>query len=265
MISKIKKIVKKLIKDQGSGRNISVFDDDIFIVSYPRSGNTWLRFIIGNMIYKQDTISFSNLENVIPDIYVHKEKELVKIQRPRILKSHEYFDPRYKKVLYIVRDPRDVLLSYYYFKLKIKKIQEDKDLRDFSEDFVKGILDSFGNWSEHIGSWYGAREKCKNFMIVKYEDLIADMESEIKKISEFFNIHLSDTELKKVIMYSSPKYMKLSEEKDGKLWKPMKYAREDIKFIRNASAGSWKKELPQDIRDTIEVAFGDKMQMFGYK
>ena len=54
------------------------------------------------------------MEYIIPDIYKNTEKDLKVIKRPRVLKSHEYYDPRQKKLIYLVRDPRDVVISYYH-------------------------------------------------------------------------------------------------------------------------------------------------------
>src|SRR5262245_12913126 len=84
-----------------SGRNITVFPDDTFLVSYPRSGNTWLRFLIG-CVFHGEPITFGTLEAKVPDIYQNHNKVLLKIPRPRLIKSHEYFEPRYKKVIYVV-------------------------------------------------------------------------------------------------------------------------------------------------------------------
>src|SRR5258708_8153953 len=93
---------------QIAGRGLTVFPDDIFLVSYPRSGNTWARFLLGNLIYQDDPITFSNLESRIPEIYFNRDRFLRELPRPRMLKSHECFQPHYPRVIYIVRDPRDV-------------------------------------------------------------------------------------------------------------------------------------------------------------
>src|SRR5215471_2312614 len=88
-----------------AGRHLTVFPEDIFIVSYLRSGSTWARFLFGNLL--QDTpITFTNVGRLVPLIYEHPDRVLR--QLPRLIKSHEPFDPRYPRVIHIVRDPRDV-------------------------------------------------------------------------------------------------------------------------------------------------------------
>jgi len=102
-------------KRQPAARGLTVYPDDTFLVSFPRSGNTWTRFLVCNLINPDDPVNFAQLESRIPEIYDVTDRALRAFPRPRIIKSHECFDPRYKKIVYIVRDPRDVLISYYDF------------------------------------------------------------------------------------------------------------------------------------------------------
>src|SRR5215469_6269647 len=115
MIYGFKKVVTYIFGTDVAGRTLAVFADDTFIVSYPRSGNTWTRFLIANLLHPEQPASFANIERLIPDCEAQSSRYMKRASRPRIIKSHEYFDPRYKKVIYIVRDPRDVALSYYDF------------------------------------------------------------------------------------------------------------------------------------------------------
>jgi len=97
---------------QTASRGVTVFSDDVFLVSYPRSGNTWTRFLLGNLIDQKDPLTFSNIESRIPEIYFNNDRFLRQLPRPRLLKSHECFQPHYPHVIYIVRDPRDVEISF---------------------------------------------------------------------------------------------------------------------------------------------------------
>ena len=95
----------------------SIHNDDTFIVSYPKSGNTWFRFILSNLLRQsaEENIDFHSACRYVPDIEVH-HPELEALQRPRFIKSH---CPRlieaYPRVIYLVRDPRDVYVSYFYY------------------------------------------------------------------------------------------------------------------------------------------------------
>ncbi len=115
MIWGLKRIVKYALGTDIAGRNLAVYPDDTFIVSYPRSGNTWARFLVANPVYAEQPVTFANIERLIPDCEAMASRYVKRVPRPRIIKSHEYFDPRYKRVIYIVRDPRDVALLLLRF------------------------------------------------------------------------------------------------------------------------------------------------------
>ncbi len=140
-------------------RDITIFPDDVFLTSYPRSGNTWTRFLVGNLVHTGKPLTFLNVEQLVPDMYKHSDRYLRRLPRPRILKSHEVFDPRYKRIIYIVRDPRDVAISHYHFEMKQKSIREDCPIESFVPAWVDGrYWDRLGNWGDHIPrrSWSGS-------------------------------------------------------------------------------------------------------------
>jgi hypothetical protein len=112
MIYGVQRVVKFILGKDIAGRDLPVYADDTFIVSYPRSGNTWTRFLIANLLHPDQPATFANIERLVPDSEAQSSRYFKSIPRPRVIKSHQYFDPRYKKVIYIVRDPRDVALSY---------------------------------------------------------------------------------------------------------------------------------------------------------
>ena len=66
------------------GRNLAVFPDDTFLVSYPKSGNTWARFLIANLIHPGEKIDFSNVNRIIPGPEVTRNRALMRTPRPRI-------------------------------------------------------------------------------------------------------------------------------------------------------------------------------------
>ena len=124
MMQKLIRGTRRALGLHHPGRNLDVFPDDTFIVSYIKSGNTWTRFLIANLAYPETPADFSNINRLTPDPEALSKRELLKMPRPRILKSHQYFDPRFPKVIYIVRDPRDVLLSGYHFQRKRRLIDD---------------------------------------------------------------------------------------------------------------------------------------------
>src|SRR5467141_4482966 len=102
MIYGIRRVLKYALGRDIAGRTLAVRPDDTFVVSYPRSGNTWTRFLIANLLHPNQNVSFTNIEKLIPDTASQSNRALKATPRPRIIKTHQYFDHRYGKIIYIV-------------------------------------------------------------------------------------------------------------------------------------------------------------------
>jgi hypothetical protein len=246
------------------GREVGVFADDIFIVSYPKSGNTWLRFLVASLVCDRHGIGFNNIDEVIPDIYQCTEKSLRKRQRPRIIKSHEYFDRRYGRVIYIVRDPRDVAVSYFYHHLKQRLIPEDRGFERFVERFLAGTLDPYGSWQEHVGSWLGARSGRDDFLLLRYEDLSRTAEDELKRVAEFLDLQLTETRLRRAVEQCSFEEMRRLERRQAHRTSTLKSSRQDIGFVRSATVGGWQQELAPALAARIVERWGGTMAELDY-
>ncbi len=258
-----------LLGKKPAGRALTVFPDDIFIVSYPRSGNTWTRFLIGNLVYQDEPITFANVESRIPEIYLFPDRVLRAIDRPRILKSHECFDPRYKRIIYIVRDPRDVAVSYYHYAIKRKSIAHDYPIEEFVPRFVAAEFDIrwgwAASWIDHVRSWTALREGYPNFVLLRYEDMLAHTERELAKVASLLDLDATPQRVRIAVELSSADHMRTLEKRQSHHWALTRSTRQDKPFVRLAAAGGWKSELsPQSVVE-IESAWGAAMQNLGYK
>jgi len=267
MIYGVRRVVKFILGKDIAGRDLAVYPDDTFIVSYPRSGNTWTRFLIANLLHPDEPATFANIERLVPDSEAQSSRYFKTIPRPRVIKSHQYFDPRYKRLIYIVRDPRDVALSYYDFQRKYRQIEDGYPLSQYVSDFVGARLSSadWGTWGENVGSWIAARQKHPGFLLLRYEDMIVDTERELVKIAAFLGIEPNRQLLANTIDRSSAERMRGLEKTQGSEWVSTKNKRSDIPFIRTASSGGWRNLLPSDAIAVIESAWGPLMSSLGYE
>jgi hypothetical protein len=267
MIYGLKWVFQYLTGRDIAGRTLAVLPDDAFIVSYPRSGNTWTRFLIANLLHPEEAATFANIERLVPDSEAQSSRYLRKIPRPRVIKSHQYFDPRFPRVIYIVRDPRDVALSYYDFQRKYRQIDDQYPLTQYVSDFVAGRLISkgWGTWGENVGSWLAARGGRPGFLVMRYEDMIANTERELARVAEFFGITATQEKLASASELSSAKRMRELEKTQGKDWVSTKDKRSDIPFVRTAVSGGWEKNLPESSVAEIESAWGPLMRSLNYK
>ena len=267
MIYGIKYIAQYLTGRDIAGRNFQVFPDDTMIVSYPRSGNTWTRFLIANLLHPSEEIDFLNIELLIPDTSSISSRALKRIARPRLIKTHEYFDHRYPKVIYIVRDPRDVALSYYNFQRKYRHIEDTYPLEKYISDFVEGrlISRSWGTWAENAASWISTRSKSPNFILLRFEDLVEKTNRELARLGSFLGVTVTTEVLERAIARSSAEHMRELEKKQQDRWVATKKHRKDIPFVGSAKAGGWKTKLPPDCVATIESAWGQLMTSLNYE
>jgi hypothetical protein len=256
--------VKVLLDLERRGKNLEVLADDVFIVSYPKSGNTWVRFLVGNLLDPERAVTFANLESRIPDIYTRRHRNLLRSPNPRYLKSHEPFDPRYRTVIYIVRDPRDIVLSYYNHQIKFGKVPGDFPFDEFTRRFVKGTVAPYGSWSEHVGSWLGARRGTEGFLTLRYEDLSVDPLNEVARVASFLKLDVKEGDVATAVQFSSIERLRELERKHANQWVSTSGTRTDMSFFRRGKVGAWQKELPQNLQRLIQVAWSDCMRTLGY-
>jgi hypothetical protein len=259
----IKTIASYLLGTDIAGRNLRVYPDDVFIASYPRSGNTWTRFLIANLMHPGQPVTFANIETVIPDAQALSSRALKRVPRPRLIKTHEYFEPRYRRVVYLVRDPRDVALSLYNFRRKYGSLDDSYPLERYvAERFLPGDLDV--SWGEHVGSWLGTRMNHPGFMLVRYEDLLQDPPRELTRLAGFLGVAASTESLAQAIERSSASRLRELERVEHEAWVTTKGKRADVPFVAQAVAGAWKQRLPEPSVALIESAWGQLMNTLGY-
>jgi hypothetical protein len=269
LVTHIRRITEVALDRKPAGRDVDVQPGDVFVVSYPKSGNTWIRFLLGNLIYQDEPVTFANVEERLPSLYLYSNRKLRKL--PRILKSHDCFDPRYKTVIYIVRDPRDVLVSAYHYAIKLKILPENHPI----EDFVPGLLDGsfrsgvlvdprWGSWYDNVASWLAMRHNRK-FLLLRYEDMLEDPERELLKVAEFLEIPSTPARLVRAVKLSSAERMQELEKTQSSSWTLTRNTRLDIAFVRKARSGTWESELPAALIQKIEDAWGPLMHTLGYR
>jgi hypothetical protein len=246
-------------------RAATIFPDDVFLVSYPKSGNTWVRFLIANLVHLDEPVTLLNIEHILPSIYILPDRDLQTIPRPRVIKSHECFMPRYPKVIYLVRDPRDVAVSYYYYNLKKRLLPQDCALDQYIPTFIADELDMrCGPWGDHVMSWVQMRGQDENFLLVRYEDIIENPEAEVARISAFLHLEAPAQLIQRAIELSSANSMRRLEQKQADQWIFTKGMRKDTPFIRTATSGGWRSKLSFRAVEQVENAWGDAMRQLGY-
>lgn len=273
MIKEIKSIIPKKLKyhikakllgkELNARHYLKILEDDVFLASYPRSGNTWMRFLLGTLIFELK-IDWRNIEKYFPDIYKHTNSKLLKQDRPRYLKWHHPYDKRINKAIYLVRDVRDVVISFYHFKKRKGQVNYSFDI--FINKFLNGKIGDYGTWKYNVNTWLSNAKKIKNkILIIKYEDLKINTENEVEKILDFINIDRSRSEIRNAITWTSIDNMKKLEKDQSDEVEYLNNKNNCNKYIRKGKTKDWKNVLSRRHIKKINDNCGKLLYELGYK
>ncbi|WKN33494.1 sulfotransferase domain-containing protein [Porifericola rhodea] len=247
---------KFLKKKTSSPDHPEIYDDDIFLVSYPKSGNTWVRFLIANLLKKEgEQINFHTAINYVPEINVHNEV-LEKLPRPRIIKSHQTFNPAFKKVIYLIRDPKDVYVSFFHYQKK-----KNPKNTTFSE-FLRKVNSSPNSWHKHVASW---KDKSNVIALFRYEDLLSNTFTEVERLVKALGIKASEEQLAKAIQESSFTSMKKIEKESGRPFKNESDKANATTFVRSGKKGDWVNYFTEEDINYLSQSVKDLATHFHYK
>jgi hypothetical protein len=249
----------KKIFNSSSGYTLK--NSDVFIVSYPKSGNSWVRFLIANYI-SEKTIDFNTVQSLIPDIESAPDKINNIKHTPRFIKSHSAYNAKYPNVIYIVRDGRDTAVSYYYYHILIGRIDKNMDFRTYFYDFFMKEKSKFGGWGEHVNSWRSA----SNVLFIKYEDMLSDTENEFKKILKFSGLELNPEKINRALHNASFKNLQQIESMNRDYMQQKHNVQDSgYGFVRKGILGDWKNHFDDEMLAVFNSKYSTTMYEIGYK
>ncbi|XP_035228667.1 sulfotransferase family cytosolic 1B member 1-like [Stegodyphus dumicola] len=238
-------------------------DGDIIIASYPKTGTTWLQYIVLQILSKGDLFpSFDDVTyHVVPFMEMTGIAAVEALRNPRVYKHHIPYNMVQKnpksKCLYIYRNPEDTVVSFFHFMQNMQ--EEEKNFSDFFEQFLTGNI-GYGRYFEHILSFLEHKDD-ENLLLISYEKLHKNRKEEILRIAKFlgenyFQRLLEDESvIRKVIEHTSFDYMK----KNLTLTHPQKKDEGEglktVAFFRKGIVGDGKKMLSTEQQKRLrEVA-----------
>lgn len=229
---------------------------DIFTASYPRSGSTWLRFILAEILAGQSS-GFKGVNLLSPDVGEHSGALALLPGNGRLIKTHELYRRSYKKAIYLARDPRDVLFSEYAYENALGVI--DGDFDKFLDAFLRKGVNPFGLWTDHVNSWLNAADsgQCE-LHVIRFEDMRRDTERCLKQTMDFLNFAVAQGAIRKAIESNSLEQMKAKEKIT-----PQKASAKG-RFIGSGAVAGWKEKLNVSQLQLIDQYAGQTMSRLGY-
>ncbi|XP_077115578.1 sulfotransferase 2B1-like [Ranitomeya variabilis] len=251
-----------------------VRDDDIYNITYPKSGTTWMIEIL-SLIHKNGDPTWSNTvlnwERVpwIEELGYAKKLQQSE-EHPRLISSHlpkhlfmKSFNGSKAKIIYTIRDPKDAAVSHYYFSSMSTYFKDPENM----DSFLKGFLTEnmpYGSWFNHVKGWMGLRGK-DNFMFHTYEDLQKDLRGSVIKICKFLGKELDDEAIDSVVKYASFKNMKQNNMTNYTLVPSGYMDQEKSPFFRKGIVGDWKNNFTVAQNEYFDKIYKAEMQDFNVK
>ncbi|UYV68926.1 hypothetical protein LAZ67_6001681 [Cordylochernes scorpioides] len=235
--------------------------DDIFVTSFPKSGTNFTWTLVYLIINKgQPCQSFDEFTRNSPFLEISGEEGLIDIKQPKIIKTHLPFSkiPKSKeaKYIYIARNPKDLVTSYYHHRKSM--IQNLINFDQFLNRYLSHEL-NYGDHIKHILEWYDHRHE-QNILMLTYEQVLSDKKKAILEIAKFLDQEVMLLEnpdiLEKVMKYSSinecRKVIQLQNiiKKMGN--KSENIEEDDFQFVRKGIVGDWENHFSKEQSERLD-------------
>ncbi|XP_060114560.1 sulfotransferase 2B1-like [Heteronotia binoei] len=242
-------------------------NDDVLIATYPKSGTVWMSEILGLIRLKGDPAWIHNLAMWDRSPWIESNigmETALRSPSPRVFCSHIPFQLFPKvflqtdvKVIYTLRNPKDVLVSYYYYSMLSRLFKEPGTLQEFLEEFLSGNV-AYGSWFDHVKGWMKLKGN-PNFFYITYEELQQDLRGSVKKICYFLGKKLNSQQIDSVVEYASFQKMKENKMSNFSLIPDKWMDHKRGTFMRKGICGDWKNHLTVAQNEYVDLVYQEKM------
>ncbi|KAM6368005.1 LOW QUALITY PROTEIN: amine sulfotransferase-like [Alca torda] len=244
--------------------DFEIKDSDIFLTTYPKSGTVWTQnlSLIIHEGHRNGTENMNTMERIPWLEYNIKNKDYAALPLPRFATHLPYYlvprDLRNKRarVIYVSRNPKDVMVSYYHFSKYMSVLEEVPDFT-FMERFLAGkVLGS--SWLDHVAGWYSHAEDFNIlFLTMKNEK---DLRSAVLKICNFLDKKLSEEEVDSVVRQATFENMRKDPRANYENLPDDIVAKDKGSFLRKGTVGDWKNIMTVAQSERFDQVLKEKMK-----
>jgi hypothetical protein len=241
-------------------RHRGIRPTDVLVASYPRSGSTWLRFLLFQIL-TQEPAQFETVDRVIPRPARQAGAPRLLPGRGRLIQTHEVYRPEYQRAIYLVRDVRDVVVSEYNYQRG--QGLYTKGLEDFVEAFLQGRVNGYGPWSRNVLSWLDAAPTRRgDVLVIQFKELRQDPQDTLTKILDFLDTNVDASSIQSAIQANTVDKMREKESRARdtvfKIWGDKDH------FVRSGAVGGWRQTLTEEQIRLVEGASRETLLRLGY-
>ncbi|XP_068161647.1 sulfotransferase 2B1-like [Antennarius striatus] len=248
---------------------LSFRPDDIFIATYPKSGTTWSQEIVSQIMSGGDSSTAETLpyQDRTPWIEATQLADLHFEDRPspRIFTTHLPYNmmpPSFYKVkpkaIYVMRNPKDVMISAFHYFGKRPIYADPGTLTEFLHKFLDGSKMPYGSWFDHVKSWLNAEDK-EQFLYLNYEDMVQNLENSVARTAQFLDKSLDTEVIEKIAEKCLFKNMRNKVPDDST--NPIKSDDERLsELFRKGIVGDWKNHLSVEEAKYFDAVCKEKMR-----
>ncbi|EFX63687.1 hypothetical protein DAPPUDRAFT_231919 [Daphnia pulex] len=264
------------------GRNYDEFldfqirKDDAWVVTFPKCGTTWTQEMVWMLINdcdaelaKQTPLTVrapflevsrvESMESSPPEMFefMPPVSSIDQMTSPRVIKSHLPFfllPPKLLdtcKVVYVARNPKDVIVSFYHHHKLMKMQGCDGNLENFADYFMKDQVIFCPYFPHILDAW--TKRSHPNMLFIFYEDMKKDLRGEVEKVAKFLGKPLTEEKMIKLLEHLKFDNISKNESVNFEIGKKIGFMSQDGAFIRKGKTGDWKNHFSPELNRRIDA------------
>jgi len=248
--------------------------NDAYLLSFPKCGRTWLRFMLGSVFARHfdldhiDVLQLSNLCSAEPRIPVisvnHDDGPQYKTPAELAVAKTKY---RGKKVILLVRDPRDAIVSMYFHRTRRRRI---KNYEGTLSEFLRMERGSLSSFFAYYNNWLRHRDVPAGFLLLRYEDMHANAFAALRAAVDFLGLsEIADEEIAVAAQHGSFENMRrveVTEVSRSKKLRPGTVGDVESYKTRRGKVGGYRDYLSEeDIVYVDERVRREMDPLYGYR